>query len=182
MATWQGRFKRRESGAGETKRLSNVGFDSTINSWCFGAQMKSSSGVNTNGAFVQEIDTFLTGGSYQKFGHRGLLSIQRIAEHTQDGGEPYLLITHYSINGDVIFTERVNGDAMGEIQRVFFRHDLQEDPNSGTTPQYWDCECEDNYIHPSTQALCETCGVFGDEQPDSRVDEVIARGFELAVS
>lgn len=41
-----------------------------------------------------------------------------------------------------------------------------------TTPEYWDCECISNYIHPKSQPKCDWCGCEQDEMPDSRVDEV----------
>jgi|GEM_PF-2737835 len=40
------------------------------------------------------------------------------------------------------------------------------------TPDFWDCECIDDYIHPKTKRLCDRCGAVADEQPDSRVNEV----------
>jgi len=50
----------------------------------------------------------------------------------------------------------------------------KEDHGNGlvTTPDYWDCECDDNYIHPKSEEKCEKCGKKPDEQPDSRVNEV----------
>jgi hypothetical protein len=41
-----------------------------------------------------------------------------------------------------------------------------------TTPFYWDCECDDNYIHPKSQTYCIHCSNNSDGQPDSRVNEV----------
>jgi len=42
-----------------------------------------------------------------------------------------------------------------------------------TTPDYWDCECKDHYIHKKTDRLeCSVCGATQDEQPDSRVEEI----------
>ena len=41
-----------------------------------------------------------------------------------------------------------------------------------TTKNYWDCECEQNYIHSKNEQLCSHCYAIPDEQPDSRVDEV----------
>lgn len=41
--------------------------------------------------------------------------------------------------------------------------------------QFWDCECEDLYIHPVTKKRCLACGAHQDEQPNSRVNEVSAR-------
>jgi len=45
-----------------------------------------------------------------------------------------------------------------------------------TTPDYWDCECEESYIHKKSDSLkCAKCGATQDEQPDSRVEEVLGR-------
>ncbi len=41
-----------------------------------------------------------------------------------------------------------------------------------TTPQFWDCECQTNYIHPSSQDRCAACGARREDQPDARVNEV----------
>ena len=43
-----------------------------------------------------------------------------------------------------------------------------------TTDLWWDCECRDDYIHPKTVAYCPDCGAYADDQPDSRVEEVLA--------
>ena len=52
------------------------------------------------------------------------------------------------------------------------------------TPEYVDCECDDNYIKavpkggPSEgQVACMVCGALFEEQPDARVDEVEAAGL-----
>jgi hypothetical protein len=37
---------------------------------------------------------------------------------------------------------------------------------------YWDCECEENYIHPILQSKCEFCEYDQDECPSSREIEV----------
>lgn len=37
---------------------------------------------------------------------------------------------------------------------------------------YWNCECERNYIHPKTQKYCNLCNVDVEGQPDSKTDEV----------
>ncbi len=41
------------------------------------------------------------------------------------------------------------------------------------TELFWDCECEDTYINPKRANGCQTCGAFREDQPDSRVPEVI---------
>lgn len=46
-----------------------------------------------------------------------------------------------------------------------------------TTEEYWDCECVECYIHPVSREWCSACGVFRPDQPDSRVDEVVAAGI-----
>ena len=38
---------------------------------------------------------------------------------------------------------------------------------------YWDCECESNYIHKKTETKhCVKCDTYEDEQPDSRQEEI----------
>ena len=46
-------------------------------------------------------------------------------------------------------------------------------PSCVTTPYFWDCECEVDYIHPKTDVECLLCHVEVDEMPDSRITEVI---------
>jgi len=41
-----------------------------------------------------------------------------------------------------------------------------------TDQDYWDCECEKNYIHPKTHAMCPYCGAWAKDQPDSISEEV----------
>lgn len=40
-------------------------------------------------------------------------------------------------------------------------------------PDYWDCECKTNYIHPKEMKRCPKCGVGEeDSPPDARAIEV----------
>lgn len=48
-----------------------------------------------------------------------------------------------------------------------------------TTPDFWDCECEHNYIHPKTKESCPLCKTHKDDQPDSRADEVCDKFIEF---
>ncbi len=43
-----------------------------------------------------------------------------------------------------------------------------------THPEFWDCECEEDYIHPKERAggRCSLCGAYEDDQPDSLIKEV----------
>jgi len=47
------------------------------------------------------------------------------------------------------------------------------------TPKYWDCECAENYIHPRSVSSCAICKSRRSEQPQSRVNEVVAHGLPL---
>ena len=38
---------------------------------------------------------------------------------------------------------------------------------------YWDCECEHDYIHPKTEQICLKCKATQKESPDSISSEVI---------
>lgn len=43
-----------------------------------------------------------------------------------------------------------------------------------TNNNFWDCECESNYIHTKSTRLCSHCNAESDEQPDSHQSEVEA--------
>ena len=43
-----------------------------------------------------------------------------------------------------------------------------------TNNNFWDCECESNYIHTKSTRLCPHCSAESDEQPDSHQSEVEA--------
>jgi len=50
-------------------------------------------------------------------------------------------------------------------------------PKPITTPKYWDCECESDYVHPQYVTICPKCKAVREEQPNSMISEVIAAGF-----
>ena len=54
---------------------------------------------------------------------------------------------------------------------------IQDDPYENTdyftTPFFWDCNCEKNYIHPKTIKACHVCGAHEPDQPDAMTSEVI---------
>ena len=39
-------------------------------------------------------------------------------------------------------------------------------------PNFWDCECDEHYIHPGKYKKCPKCGARRDEMPDSRQNEI----------
>ena len=40
------------------------------------------------------------------------------------------------------------------------------------TAEYWDCECENNYIHSKYVKFCRSCLVYAEDMPNSRIEEV----------
>ena len=42
-----------------------------------------------------------------------------------------------------------------------------------TTPLFWDCECEDDYIHSASEPICYRCQTEREESPDARALEVL---------
>ena len=52
------------------------------------------------------------------------------------------------------------------------RHNLGRD-TFYTTPLFWDCECEEDFIYPASENGCLRCGSQRQHQPDARVDEVL---------
>lgn len=52
-----------------------------------------------------------------------------------------------------------------------------EEHQSGTTvfhtsDDFWDCECDENYIHSKLIYHCPECGAEQDDQPDARIEEI----------
>ncbi len=47
-----------------------------------------------------------------------------------------------------------------------------------TCERYWDCECDNNYIHPKTEPICFICGCNADNMPDSLVVEVAEVAYQ----
>ena len=44
-----------------------------------------------------------------------------------------------------------------------------------TVDTYWDCECDKNYIHKKTDITkCNRCNTIEEDQPDSRIGEVLS--------
>lgn len=41
-----------------------------------------------------------------------------------------------------------------------------------TNDMYWDCECDQHYIHFRIIDHCPLCGAYQDESPNSRVNEI----------
>lgn len=48
-----------------------------------------------------------------------------------------------------------------------------------TTNQYWDCECDQSFLHSANDTLCIVCMCERENQPDARVNEVLAEGLKL---
>ena len=53
-------------------------------------------------------------------------------------------------------------------------YSLKDVNQFSTTEYFWDCECEENYIHPKSVLVCPRCGAISDERPDSLTNEVFA--------
>lgn len=44
--------------------------------------------------------------------------------------------------------------------------------NPYTHPDYWNCECKEDYINPKKLIRCIFCGAHKEDQPDSILEEV----------
>jgi len=48
-----------------------------------------------------------------------------------------------------------------------------------TNPDYWDCECEHDFIHKKSDLEeCVECGAHQDDQPDSMISEIRQLGIK----
>jgi hypothetical protein len=59
---------------------------------------------------------------------------------------------------------------------------IEEHGDIWLTPLFWDCECEDDYIHPASQPFCYRCHFRREESPDARVPEVLKYADLLPVA
>lgn len=42
-----------------------------------------------------------------------------------------------------------------------------------TTPNYWECDCKDNYLNSSQTGYCHECQSDSDKCPDARISDVV---------
>jgi PHP family Zn ribbon phosphoesterase len=49
--------------------------------------------------------------------------------------------------------------------------------NFYTHPDFWDCDCEDDYMHPISEKECHRCGMHEEDGPESRVIELEDAGL-----
>ena len=69
---------------------------------------------------------------------------------------------------------------MPKIKLVLIEpHNIGRSDAFYTTSLFWDCECEENYIHSFTEETCPACGATREEAPDARVNEVISHSTGL---
>jgi len=65
---------------------------------------------------------------------------------------------------------------------IFPNRDAPTVDNQGviTHDHYWDCECDDNYIHSKSDAkYCASCDSYVEDQPDSHFMEVQQHKLKL---
>ena len=66
--------------------------------------------------------------------------------------------------------------------RYYFR--TEQIGNITLASDFWDCECEKDYIHHKSQQKCRKCGAIEEDMPDARANELqdMLKGdqFELA--
>ncbi len=62
--------------------------------------------------------------------------------------------------------------------------EFHHDPANGgfyTTSLFWECECEEAYIHPLYRDECCACGVRREDAPDARLLEVVRHANEFSL-
>ncbi len=68
-------------------------------------------------------------------------------------------------------------DSIVEVLAIAFENkslDKTNDDKVQTTHHFWDCECDDEFIHPKDQRDCIKCNTTASGQPDSRVSDVVS--------
>ena len=73
-------------------------------------------------------------------------------------------------------TDRTSGAeaaSMDEtIERLKGKMNRKQTESVLLTPDYWDCECKDEYIHFESEESCPECKAKREDQPNSRISEV----------
>lgn len=67
-----------------------------------------------------------------------------------------------------------------DVRRLLEAHNLGQGVFY-TTPLFWDCECETDYIHPASHETCPACTAVRQDCPDARLDEVLKYGSRWPV-
>jgi len=67
--------------------------------------------------------------------------------------------------GGLLFTLSSNIEVIGDIVLCLI---------------YFDCECDEDYIHPMTQKRCNKCGTYEVDQPNSHLSEVLEAGLPIS--
>ena len=47
------------------------------------------------------------------------------------------------------------------------------------TQSHWDCECEKDFHHPTSEKVCPRCLSKADDSPDSITEEILGAGFPI---
>lgn len=89
------------------------------------------------------------------------------ASHVMHIGPLFVNLEHFLRLGDLLENQHFDwkGKMIGSMDDIEL------------TVYYWDCECEKDYIHLRLQESCPVCKAESEDQPDSRVPEVIKYGF-----
>jgi len=83
------------------------------------------------------------------------------------GTNPLKLAPSFDFIAWVYFGTCCNVDAS---QQHLFSHRNAGDCD--TTTVAWDCECDDLYMHLSSEDICDVCGAYRDDSPDARKKEI----------
>ena len=63
-------------------------------------------------------------------------------------------------------------DVARRLKAAFPTPAAWDHPKVVLSEDFWDCECEMNYIHPNSELFCQTCDVEKVNQPPARMNEV----------
>ncbi len=84
-------------------------------------------------------------------------------------GKDILMVDYTSIGNDETI-EEIFADSKMAIDLYIEKQD--EKDTSYTNPNFWDCECEKNHIHPKSLKICPICKSDQEEMPDSIRTEI----------
>lgn len=73
------------------------------------------------------------------------------------------------------FTDALSQDAaLCELLKLPYKIMEETHQNCVTTPNYWECDCEDKYLHDKDEnEMCFKCNSNEEDQADARLHDVL---------
>jgi len=59
------------------------------------------------------------------------------------------------------------------IEHHYSKGEDGKDYSFCTTTDFWECQCQENFIHPIFKRRCPKCKAWAEESPNARVEDIL---------